>query len=93
MNGRYLQPFAGARWAISRRVAGRTLYLVQNSSMDCEEYIETILRTLHVPATDKNIDLYFPVRGKQGRCPTLDLLELFSTIDRIVEEQKPAVSV
>lgn len=93
MNELYLPPFAGGRWAISRVIAGKTIYLVQNSSMDEVEDIVVIFRTLDIACTKENRDRFFPVRGRSGPCPTLELLERFSVIDRSIGTAEKPVSV
>lgn len=93
MDGRYLPPFKGGRWAICRKIGGKSIYLIENASMDYPADIELILRTLGIEVSEESKNLYFPVLGMNGPCPTLDLLEIFSTIDRVVEEQKPPTTV
>lgn len=88
MDERYLAPFSGGRWAVSREVEGRWIHLVENAPLEHQEDAQAILRALEITPAD--IDTYFPLRGNIGRCPTLDLLELFS---RIGEKIKAEVGV
>lgn len=90
---RYLPPFPNARWAISRAIAGKRICLVQNTGMHQEEDIGFIFHALEIPHTQTNQDLYFPHIEGRGRCPTLDLLELFSTIDRLARDKQKEIGV
>ena len=81
MSGAYLYPVPGTRWAISRLVEGRWVYLVQDSRLDTPADAEAVLRALGVPTTAGNLDYYFPVRIGLGRCPTLALLERCNVLD------------
>lgn len=93
MSELYLPPFCGARWAISRAIAGKRIYLIQNSSMDDEEDIVLIFQALEIANTAENRMRYFPVWGDKGPCPTLELLELFSTIDRLAKDRQKEIGV
>lgn len=80
MSDVYLTHMPGGRWAVSRLVSEKNIYLVQDSYMDDEMDIPTVLQALEVTATSENLNRYFPIRKGKGRCPTLELLELFSRI-------------
>lgn len=80
MSDIYLPYKSGARWAISRLVSGQNIYLIQDSYMDNEEDIFAVLQVLGIVSDTENLNLYFPIRKGKGRCPTLELLELFSRI-------------
>lgn len=77
MGERYLTPIPGARWTMSRMIGGKGIYLIQDTRMDNEKDIPIILQALCIEVTPETIDLFFPKRKDEGRCPTLDLLELF----------------
>ncbi len=77
----YLPHVPGGRWAISRLVGRKWIHLVQDSYLENPDDAETILRALGIPATEATLDLYFPHRKGQGRCPTLALLELCNVLD------------
>lgn len=80
MNKRYLPPTAGGAWAISRHIGGRWIALIENRALcDCND-AKTVLFALGIQSTQHNLDWYFPISRKYGRCPTLDLLELFSEL-------------
>ena len=83
MQGRYYYPVEqdGGRWATSRKIGGRTVCLIERTSLDQPEDAETVLRALGIPPSDENLDRYFPKRPGKGRCPTLDLLELSIQLD------------
>ena len=77
----YLPAFSGGKWGISRLVEGSWIQLVQDSHLDNPADAEAILRALSIPTITANLDLYFPVQGERGRCPTLELLELCNVLD------------
>ena len=77
---RYLPPTNGGRWAISRDIEGCSVALIENTSLFNPTNALTVFSALEIPPTGEHLDLYFPIRGKKGRCPTLDVLELFSEI-------------
>lgn len=76
MTDKYLMPVEGGRWAISRRIHGRTVYLIQDTSLFDASDAEFILTALDIKPTGGNMDHYFPLLEKEGRCPTLELMEL-----------------
>lgn len=88
MDERYLPPIVGGRWAISREIHGRWITLIENTPVDDENDILSVLEVLKIVSTLKNIEQYFPFRSRVfpnrecGRSPTLELLELFSRIGR-----------
>ncbi|KND51907.1 MAG: hypothetical protein ABA06_01455 [Parcubacteria bacterium C7867-001] len=75
MTDKYLMPVEGGRWAISRRIHGRTVYLIQDTSLFDSSDAEFILTALSLEPTRGNMDHYFPKRDG-SRCPTLELMEL-----------------
>ena len=80
MSGKpYLERDTGGFWAISREVAGRTVYFIEGRAIDDLADAVDVLWVLGMAPTSKNMDRYFPMR-KDGlsRTPTLDLLELFA---------------
>ena len=79
MDERYLPPVRGGRWAISRQIDGRWIYLIQNTSVDDPTDPALVLWSLGIPLRLKNFCRYFPSRRK-GRCPTLEVLELFAKL-------------
>lgn len=93
MSDPYFPPFPNSRRTISRTIAGKRIHLVQDSSLDSQEDIKAIFWALQIPPSKAMIDLYFPVLGTKGRCPTLALLELFSTIDRLVRDKQKEIGV
>jgi len=81
MDERYLTPMHNTRWVISRWIEGRWILLVQDSYLDNPADAEAVLRALNIPPTEWNLNFYFPKEEGQGRCPTLDLLELCNVLD------------
>ena len=77
---RYLPPVNGGRWAISRDVGGCSVALIERTPLFHLNDALTVLSALAIEPTEENLDYYFPIPGESGRCPTLDLLELFSEI-------------
>lgn len=81
MDDNYLYPTPRGRWAISRHINGRWIALIQDSYLDEPKDAERVLHALGIPATKENLDRYFPERGGQGRCPTLELMERCNVLD------------
>ena len=81
----YLERDSGGRWAIGRDVGGRMIHLIEGRPIDDPADPFDVLRALNITTSVANIDHYFPP-GKGGRCPTLDLLELYAHLDRIKKE-------
>ena len=77
----------GGRWAISRYVDKRLVCLVERSYLDNPQDAEIVLLALGLPANNKSLDHYFPYTEKRGRCPTLELLELFSKIGGEIKKE------
>ena len=88
MDEQYLAPVFSGRWAISRKISGRNIYLIQNTKMDSEKDIPIILQALGIELTPQNLDLFFPKQKNRGRCPTIDLLELFACFDKPKRENQ-----
>ncbi len=82
----YLERDTGGYWAIGREVGGRMIHLIEGRLTDEPADPFDVLRALNIPTSVANLDHYFPP-GKGGRCPTLDLLELFSRLDRIPRDE------
>ena len=81
MDERYLPPCNGGRWAIGREIMGRWIHLIQDTAVYDPADVEVVLMALRIPPVPVNIEVYFPIlEGKDGRCPTLELLELFSRL-------------
>lgn len=70
----------GARWAISRKVDGRWVHLVEGSPLESPGDAQAVLNAL-AANIGECIDIYFPYVEGKGRCPTLELLELCSMLD------------
>lgn len=81
MDDRYLFPMPSGKWIISRLVEGRWITLHQDNALFERGDTEAILRALKIPATQSNLDVYFPERSGAGRCPTLELMELCNILD------------
>jgi hypothetical protein len=81
MNEKYLYPMPGGTWVISRLVEDRYIGLHQDNPLFETGDAEAILRALGIPATRQNLDRFFPERKGQGRCPTLELMELANVLD------------
>jgi hypothetical protein len=81
MDETYLRSVPGGVWAISRRVGGRWIALIQDRPLFEEGDAETILCSLFIETTLEHMDRYFPVREDRGRCPTLELLELCNVLN------------
>ncbi|OGG72738.1 hypothetical protein A3A38_03700 [Candidatus Kaiserbacteria bacterium RIFCSPLOWO2_01_FULL_53_17] len=79
MEEKYLPRQKGGRWAISREIGGRWLALIQDTPVDDPADAALVLWELGIELRLKNIRRYFPARRK-GRCPTLELLELFAKL-------------
>jgi len=86
MSSEYLYEVPRGRWAIRRRINGRWVDLIQDSYLDHPEDAAAVLLALHIAPTQKNLDHYFPLRGKAGRCPTLELLELTSVLEPTIPQ-------
>ncbi len=76
----YLPRVRGGQWAVSRMVDGEWLALIEDRSLYHNDDAVKALAACKIPATDKNLDRYFPSRPFCGRCPTLEFLELFSKV-------------
>lgn len=81
----YLERDTGGYWALGREVGGRMIHLIQGRPTDEAADAFDVLRALKITTSVANLDHYFPP-GKGGRCPTLDLLELFAQLDDIKPE-------
>jgi len=77
----YLNPMPGGRWVISRTVEGRSIGLHQDNPLFAFGDADDILRALNLEVSPENLDRYFPHRPDQGRCPTLELMELCNVLD------------
>lgn len=77
---KYLYPVEDGKWVISSFIEGRSISLHQDNKLFDAGDAEVVLRALNIPATAQNLDLYFPMRGVAGRCPTLDVMELCCVI-------------
>lgn len=78
MEERYLMPTRGGRWAISRRIRGEWLALIESTPVDNLDYPAIVLASLGIMPTALNLERYFPDRG--GPSPTLELLEMFAAL-------------
>ena len=81
MDEKYLDPMPGGKWFISRLVEGRWIQLHQDNPLFEKGDAQAVLRALNIPITKENLDLHFPERPGQGRCPTLELMELCNVLD------------
>jgi hypothetical protein len=77
MSKRYFKPINGGRWTASRLIEGRWVALIQDTRLFHPQDAVTFLSALTISPTEEHLDVYFPLRGAKGRCPTLELLELF----------------
>lgn len=65
-----------ARWAIARRVNGRSIDLIERTPLIRDEDARTVLDALHIPVTAENLDWFFPFDVHyKARCPTYELIE------------------
>jgi hypothetical protein len=80
MGKRYFEPTNGGRWTASRLIDGRWVALIQDTRIFNPQDAVTVLSALKISLTLKNLDQYFPSLGSKGRCPTLELLELFARL-------------
>ena len=87
MEEKYLPPIKGGRWSIGRRCGEKFFMLVQNTRLDNPSEAVEVLRALGIAPTLNNLNRYFPVRGKQGRCPTLALLEIFARFGQEIKKE------
>ncbi len=87
MDERYLSPFPGARWAIAREVGGRWIHLVEDSQLETPGDVRATLAALDIAPMPEHVNRYFPMRGALGRCPTLELLELFSRFGEKIKRE------
>lgn len=83
----------GGRWAISRTIADKEVYLIQNSYMDDPDDIPVILQAVGLAMSPENLNRYFPLLKGQGRCPTLELLELFAKIGGRKRSERDEIGV
>lgn len=68
------------RWALSREIEGHSIALIEDTKLFHQNDALTVLAALQIPPTDENLDFYFPIRRKKGRCPTIELLDLFAQL-------------
>lgn len=73
----YLPRAGGGRWAISRQIGDRWIGLIQDTPVSHPGDVTLVLRELDIPLSLANIRRYFP-SNRRGRCPTLELLEIFA---------------
>lgn len=76
----YLPYTAGGRWAISRLPGNEWTAVIQDSPLYQEDDAGEILSALNIDENQVSLELYFPVLKEKGRCPTLELLELFANL-------------
>lgn len=81
MDEKYLYPMRRGVWIISRCVEGRWIGLHQDHPLFDEGDAEAVLRALGIPATEGNLNRYFPRLKGKSRCPTLELMELCNILD------------
>ena len=87
MSEKYFPPVGGARWTCGRFIEDRWVNLIQDTPCRRRE-VFSALRALEIESTPENIERYFPIRRRRwpvyerGHCPTLELLEMFSTLNR-----------
>jgi hypothetical protein len=78
MEERYLMPTRGGRWAISRRIHGEWLALIESTPVDNPDHPAIVLAALGILPTAGNLERYFP--DAEGLSPTLELLEMFAAL-------------
>lgn len=66
-------------WAISVRVNGRWIYLIQDTPLRDVWHAAEILFALGIHPTNTHLDAFFPRLSGEDRCPTLGLMELCCT--------------
>jgi hypothetical protein len=73
----YLYKVNGGRWAISRNIGRRTVYLIESTEVGEQDMVE-VLAFLGI--SPENTSKYFPVCPKRRvRVPSLLLLNLLAT--------------
>ena len=83
----YLERDSGGKWAIGREVGGRMIHLIEGRPTDDLSDAEDVLWAIGIAPHPKNLNRFFPQRENRiDRCPTLDLLELFAHLDRVIKE-------
>jgi hypothetical protein len=78
MTKQYFPRTPGGLWAASRIVGGRWIALIENAYLYEHTDAVAVLLALNLEPSSENVDRYFPFREDRGRCPTLELMELFS---------------
>jgi hypothetical protein len=76
----YLPATNGGRWTVGREIEGEWVALTQDTRLFHSNHALLVLVALAIEPTEEHLDHYFPICGDKGRCPTLDLLELFSEL-------------
>lgn len=76
-DGVFFKPENGARWAVTRKVNGKSIYLIQDTPVANPREPKLVLGALDIPVTPGTIDFYFPRNGSKCRCPTFELIELW----------------
>ena len=87
MSETYLPFVNGGRWAISREVNGVWLALVQDSHLDHPDDAIAAMHAVGLPTTSGNMDEFFPYAEGQGRCPTIEFLEIFSRLGKSIKKE------
>ncbi len=87
MDEKYLVPTKKARWAVGRRFGEKFFTLVEDSRLDDASEAALVLQALRIEPTEENLDQYFPIRKRKGRCPTLELLNIFAQAERAIRKE------
>jgi hypothetical protein len=62
--------------------------LIEDAVTEFPGDVQVVLKALGIPPTAANIGHYFPVHESQeGRCPTLELLELFAGLGSAIKQE------
>jgi len=83
----------GGCWALTVRLGGVSVSLVQESYLDDPSHAAIVLRTVGTNVTDNNLDRFFPHRDGRGRCPTLEIMNMLESWYHGAKEHKYRVGV
>jgi hypothetical protein len=73
-----LKKIKGARYAIARHsLDGKFIGLIENTPVENDAEMYSVLLTLGLAPTKETIDHYFPQNGLGQHCPTFTLMSLW----------------